>query len=230
MRGGTEDAAEKPMRSFLSLGLLWIAGLLPAEGVAPVAEFPFQFREGLIWISVTVPQSPEPLNFLVDTGAGVSTLSLQTAKRLGLKLGDRVRVRGVEASATGYWPQRISAKAGAVSLPEEYLAVDLCALSKACNCEVDGLLGADFFADRVVEIDFDARKVRVLKERADAVAGQVQLPLKVSRRALQVPVGINGEKPVWVRLDTGCASALHWVAKAAPTTEMLPRVSIPFSN
>ena len=61
----------------------------------PIAEIPFERREGLLWISVTVPQSRESLNFLVDTGAGVSTLSLHTAKRLGLKLGERVRVRGV---------------------------------------------------------------------------------------------------------------------------------------
>jgi hypothetical protein len=195
-----------------------------------MAEIPFEQREGLIWTAVTVPQSPQPLNFLVDTGAGVSTLSLQTSKRLGLKLGERVQVRGVEASTTGYWPQQISAKAGAVVLPVEYLAVDLCALSKACNCEVDGLLGADFFADRVVQIDFDARKIRVLKEREDAAAGEVQLPLRLSRRSMQVPVGVNGQQPVWMRLDTGCAAALHWVSNGARTDEASPRVSIGLSR
>lgn len=65
---------------------------------APVilAEFPFEYREGLLWIEVNIPQAEKPLNFLVDTGAGVSVINLNTARRIGLKLGQQVTVRGVE--------------------------------------------------------------------------------------------------------------------------------------
>src|SRR5678816_754064 len=66
-----------------------------------LAEFPFQFREGFLWIEVNIPQSKEPLNFLMDTGAGVSVINLSTAKRIGLKLGQEVMVHGVQAMLTG---------------------------------------------------------------------------------------------------------------------------------
>jgi len=98
--------------------MVFAAALLQLQA-APVslAEFPFQFREGLLWVEVTLPQSEKPLNFLLDTGAGVSVINLNTAKRIGLKLGQEVTVRGVQTMLTGYWQQRMSAKVGNVKLP-----------------------------------------------------------------------------------------------------------------
>jgi hypothetical protein len=30
-------------------------------------EMPFEFKEGLLWVKVTVPESAQPLNFLLDS-------------------------------------------------------------------------------------------------------------------------------------------------------------------
>ena len=62
------------------------------------------FREGLIWVEVNVPQSKEPLHFLLDSGASVSVLNLSTAQRLGLQLGPKVSVTAVATTLTGHWP------------------------------------------------------------------------------------------------------------------------------
>ena len=37
------------------------------------------------------------------------------------------------------------------------------------------------------------------------------LPLDVRHCGMRVPIRVNGAEPGWVRLDTGCASALEWV-------------------
>ena len=80
--------------------------LLSARAASPsLNEFHFEHRGGLIWVKVSVPQSAEPLNFLLDSGAGASVINLRTAQRLGVKLGQRVDVRGVGSSADGFWPQ-----------------------------------------------------------------------------------------------------------------------------
>ncbi len=72
--------------------MVYAVALLRAEAApTTLTEFPFEFREGLLWVEVNVPQSKKPLNFLVDTGAGVSVINLSTAKRIGLKLGREVR-------------------------------------------------------------------------------------------------------------------------------------------
>src|SRR5882724_8600563 len=182
----------------------------------PLAEFPFQYREGLLWIEVAVPQSDKPLNFLLDTGAGVSAINLNTAKRIGLKLGREVSVHGVETMLTGYWQQQMSAKVGSVQLPHEYLAIDLEKLSRSCERPVDGLVGMDFFRGRIVQIDFDAQKIRVLKSAKAEKTDEV-LSLDLRPCGMRVPVQVNDHKRQWVRLDTGCATALQWV-----TSEVRP--------
>ncbi len=190
------------------------AALLDTQAeTAPLAEFPFEFREGLIWLRVNVSQSAQPLNFLLDTGAGVSVIHLRTAQRLGLKSGERVKVRGVQSTVDGFWPQRLSAKVGGVALPKDFLAVDLGKLAKACGGAVDGLLGADFFIGRVVQIDFSAEKIRLLPANPSSGNGET-VALEVRRCGLRVPIRVNGGKPQGVRLDTGCVSSLQWVTSA----------------
>jgi predicted aspartyl protease len=197
------------IRSLVKWVLILAFPIRAASG--PIAECPFQFSEKLVWVDVTIPQSKEPLSFLLDTGAGSSVINLDTAKRIGLKQGSKVLVRGVESTLTGYWPERMSAHAGDIQLPEKFLAVDLGTLSRSCERPVDGLLGADFFRGRIVQIDFDARKIRWLKSSEPGNSTET-LPLQLRNGALRVPLIVNGREQQWVRLDTGCASALQWVS------------------
>jgi len=183
-------------------------------------EIPVPFRDGLLSVEVNCTQSPQPLHFLLDTGAGVSVINLSTAKRMGLKLGRQVTVHSVQAVLTGYWQQHVSAKVGDVPLPSEYLAVDLEKLSGSCERPVDGLVGADFFRGRTVQIDFEAQNIRLLKSdklrRADGA-----LPLQLRSCGMRVPITVNGHKRQWVRLDTGCASALQWVTSDVNRAECI---------
>lgn len=214
-----------------------LALLRASAAPTTLAEFPFEFREGFMWVEVSVPQSKEPLNFLVDTGAGVSVINLSTAKRIGLKLGREVLVHGVQTMITGYWQERMSAKVGDVKLPRDYLAVDLDKLSSSCERRrVDGLVGADFFRSRVVQIDFDAQKIRLLK-LAKGELPVASLPLQLRPCGMRVPISVNGRENQWVRLDTGCATALQWVTSGVRTEQCgqkmaigLAEISIPQSE
>lgn len=199
------------MRFWLCVIVVFFGRLLWAETAAsPASDLPIQFRDGLLWAEVSVPQSKEPLHFLVDSGASASVVNLSTAKRLGLKLGPRVSVTAVATTLTGHWPVMLSAKAGELELPDEYLALDLSKLSGACSRSVDGLIGADFFRDRVVEIDYTAQKLRVLA--ASPVAESTNaVPLETRPCGFRVAVSVNGGKSQWVRVDTGCATAFQWV-------------------
>lgn len=204
------------MRWLLCVILTFQVAFARGEATTPSStEFPFEYREGLLWIEVHVSQSEKPLNFLLDTGAGVSAINLKTAKRIGLKLGWRVDVRGVDTKMAGYWQQRMSVKVGDVTLPTEYVAVDLEKLSRSCERPVDGLLGADFFRDRVVQIDFVAQRVRLLNPE-DLEANGDALPLQLRSCGMRVPISVNGHQRQWVRLDTGCATALQWVTSEVP--------------
>lgn len=206
--------------------LTLMAALLRGQAAGlPAVEFPFEFREGLLWVEVTVPQEERPLHFLLDSGAGASVMHLDTAKRLQPKLGRKVAVQGVGAALTGYWLECPSARAGEVPLPTQFLALDLSRFGQACERPVDGLIGADFFHHRVVQIDFVASRIRLLPTTQGPGAGQT-LPMEVRSCGLRVPVRVNGQARQWVRLDTGCASALQWVTASLRPEHCTRRVAI----
>ena len=198
------------------------------------AEFPFELRDGFIWVKVVAKESATPLNFIVDSGAAVSTINSDSAKRLGLNGGQRVTVKGVGSSTVGYWPQRLVAHVDSVRLPKSYLVVDLCNLQASCQCRVDGLIGADFFDGKIVQLDFVTRNVRVLRS-AENIAGEV-IELKKRRNVWQVPLKVDRSATAWFRLDTGCATALQWVTADAPkiassrVTVALTEMSVPVTE
>jgi len=197
-----------------------------AAGMEPaVKEFPFEFRDGLIWMQARFVESAASHSFLLDSGAGLSVINLPTLRRIGSLSGRRVAVRGVGATTTGYWPQHLSASDGSLPVPNELLAVDLSELGHACRRTVDGLVGAEFFESHVVQIDFAARKIRLLPS-SEGLTTRAILPLAIHGRALRVPIRVNDGPPQWVRLDTGCAAALHWVTTRVRPEECNPGVSV----
>jgi hypothetical protein len=174
-----------------------------------LSESPFKLRAGLIWVQVDSPCGGNPLQFILDSGAEASVMDLQTARRLHLELGQPVTVRGITSTTLGFRTQSLPPRMGGVDLPTNFLAMDLSALSAACHRQVDGLVGADFFAGRVVQIDFARDKIRLLAKSKPGVKAEV-LPLRIQALRLRVPVEVVGLGKAWARLDTGCASALHW--------------------
>jgi hypothetical protein len=207
---------------------LSVFGATDPAGV--MKEIPFQFRDGFIWIEVTLLDAPKPLHFLLDTGAQVSVIDTSTAHRLGMKRGRAVTVAGVGATTTGCWTQAVDARAGRVQLPRNYLMLDLSKLSEACtNSTVDGIIGADFFHDRIVQVDFQQQAVRIL-HKPPAGIGMQLLPLKVRHCGMLVPVQVDNAKSEWVRLDTGCASALQWVTASVRAEGCTKRVAVALTS
>lgn len=200
------------MRLFYNALLLCFAVFSGAQAASPspVAAIPFEYSEGLLWVHIEVPQSIRPLNFLFDTGAEISVINADTAATLGLSAGGKIQVRGVEAITTGHWPVKLAATAGNVELPVKYLSLDLSQLSHSCRRPLDGLLGADFIKGKVVEIDFQSHLLRFM-DKISSAKSDIDLPLKKSDKCFCVPVRVNHQPQQWVRLDTGCATALQWV-------------------
>jgi hypothetical protein len=191
----------------------------------PACGFPFELREGLIWLKVQVQESPKPLNMLLDSGANYSVINLSTARRLRVKLGEPVKVQGVDTVTTGYWPQHLAASIQGAALPTNFLALDITELRQGSECVIDGLLGADFFATHVVRIDF-ARNRIFLDSAARSLNDEVEIPLRVKDESLQVPVCVNSGRQQWVRLDTGCNSAFHWVNADVQQRHSAPHVAV----
>jgi hypothetical protein len=204
------------MRIFCSALLICFATFSGAKAASPsqVTAIRFEYSEGLLWVQIEVPQSARPLNFLFDTGAEISVINAGTASALGLSGGAKIDVQGVQSTTTGYWPLKLKAKAGTVKLPAKYLSLDLSQLAQSCSRPLDGLLGADFIKGKVVEIDFQSHLLR-FKDKISPAKSDIDLPMKVTGRCFCLPLCVNDQPQQWVRLDTGCATALQWVTSDA---------------
>jgi Aspartyl protease len=174
-------------------------------------EIPFRYQDGLIWLKVELAGKNERLNFLLDSGASVSAIDLQTAHTHRVKLGDRQSVEGVSGQGFAYRVNDFRAMAGGIALPKSVLAIDLATVSECCQQHIDGIVGVDFFRDRIVRIDFDAGKICLLENCEVRTANCDTLPIKMCNGAFCVPVRIAGNPVQWMRLDTGCDSTLEWV-------------------
>ena len=148
------------MRVAPFLAILFCSTFLGLQPASAGTEIPFTFRAGMIWLKVSVAGQSTPLNFLLDSGAGRSVLHLGTAQRLGVKLGTRETVQGVDGRCAAYRVESFTASvASALPVRLEVLALDLSSVSEGCGARIDGLLGADFFRERIVQIDFAAQKI-----------------------------------------------------------------------
>lgn len=197
-------------RSLLQLVMAigFLARLQAGAGV--LAEIPLQSREGFLWLKVHVAGHGDPLNFILDSGAASSVVDITVAKQLKVKLGQFVSVQGVFSQTTGRRISQFSAQTAGISVPERIIAFDLRAIGAICHQRVDGLLGSDFFQGRIVEIDYRAMTMRILS-RAEPDARSTTLPMRISNGSFCIPVTVSGSRPQWMRVDTGCDSAMEWV-------------------
>lgn len=199
------------MRLARRLTFLVIALLALADHLHAATEIPFSYSDGLIWVKVRAAGQSTPLNFLLDSGAGASVLDLGAARRMGVKLGQSENVQGVEGRAVAYRVSKFDCTVGVVAAPRSFLALDLSGVSAGVSQRIDGLLGADFFRNRIVQIDFAAKKIRLLTSGELRATGCEVLPIANRNGAMCVRVGVAGQPCEWMRVDTGCSSALRWV-------------------
>jgi Aspartyl protease len=188
--------------------------LMPASGQSEVLhEIPFQYHDGLIWLKVCIVGKKEPLNFILDSGATVSAIDLQTAKTVGVLVGQRQPAEGVNGRDVAYRVDDFKATLMGIALPRSALAIDISRVSESCERHVDGIVGIDFFRNRIVRINFCADKICLLNNCETSTANCDMLPIKMYNGAFCVPVNIAGSPVQWMRLDTGCDAALEWVVK-----------------
>jgi hypothetical protein len=200
----------------LLVSALLVSLLLPASGESePCSKIPFQYRDGLIWVKVELAGKKEPLNFLLDSGASASVIDLKTAQTCKIHLEARQPVTGVNGPDIAYRVNGFKATMGGLPLPKSVLAIDLGNVSGVCDQHIDGILGFDFFRNRILRIDFSAGEVAFLKDCDPDPAKCDILPMKMSNGACCVPVRIGGNGEQWMRFDTGCDSALEWVPEGA---------------
>jgi hypothetical protein len=195
-----------------------------------VEEVAAQSRAGLLWVKVALPGRAETLSFVFDSGASHSVIDLRAARRLGLALGASRRVRGIGGMTTAHSVRGFAGRVGTQSLPGKLLALDLSTLDQPCCARVDGLLGADFLRDRIVQVDFKNQRLRFHDQDSFIPRGGQCLSVSLHGGAICVKAALNERPPQWMRVDTGCNSALVLAGPVVSHRRSTPRASLAVST
>jgi len=125
------------------------------------------------------------LDFILDTGAGNTSLDLNTAKRLGVKLGATFSVGGAgpsRVSAARVDDASVSVEGSSITQPV-VSAIDLSRLPRLEGHRIDGILGYDFISRYVVAIDYARHELRIYDQPAFHYDGPgVSVPLMLINR------------------------------------------------
>jgi hypothetical protein len=184
-----------------ALPLLLGAGAPEPPPAAVLATLPFLDSEepNRVYVDLAPESARRRLRFLLDTGATDSVVTPLAARAMG------VRVRRTKAD-----PYRRRTLLGRDVL----FHVDTRSSDTGSKTGWEyGLLGGSFLAEYVVEIDFEARRVRLLDADRYRVPESVDhpheavLPLEVVANRPGFEVVVNG-RPIDVLLDTGAPLGL----------------------
>jgi hypothetical protein len=185
---------------------------------APIT-LPFKMVTRHMVMPVTVNNS-RPLAFVLDTGNRMGVIDLERAKELGLTLGREVKVGGVGPQAiTGFAVQ--NARFNVVGLAEFTqpitLAIPLTPLAARFGHDFDGILGADFIREFVVEVNYQSRAITLHDRDAFEYSGRGEsIPVRLNSsghpliEAQVTPAGKGAISGTFViDLGSGGALALH---------------------
>jgi predicted aspartyl protease len=212
--------------AFIALSaLLVVAADAPSRAVvvqgaapAPVA-IPFELASRQIMVKVSVNRS-RPLSFVLDTGARLAIIRTDTAKALGLSLYGNVNSGGAgPGTQTG---NRVKDATWTLPGVDGFvqpitLALPLPFMPSALGRDVDGIIGGEFIRQFVLELDYDARLIKLHdRDRFTYIGHGSSLPLDFNSnghpvlRATVTPVGGKAvERQFLIDTGSGLALALH---------------------
>jgi hypothetical protein len=180
-----------------------------------VATVPFELINRHIVLQLKVNNS-RPLSFILDTGDQYAIIDLERAKELKLNMRGQVNVGGAGASLQkGAFVQDASfviQDLPGFSQPVT-MALPLGSLSPRMGRDFDGILGSEFIKEFVVEIDYQARLLKLHDKSSFSYTGKGEsIPIILSHGhplldAEVTPVGGQPLKGKFV-LDIGAGLAL----------------------
>jgi predicted aspartyl protease len=162
-------------------------------------HLPFDVIDGRIYVSARV-NGDGPFRFAIDTGAsGIGRADASLVSKLGLNVhGEGSTSDGVSIASAKLVTLKTLELGGLKRENVEVITRDYASrMSK--DAAFAGIIGREFFADGLLEIDYPARTLRFSRDRAVSSSDDGALPYE---RAFRVPVTINGIA-VTGNLDTG---------------------------
>lgn len=151
-----------------------------------------------------------PVEFLLDSGAGVTTVDRAYARTLGLPAGQKIEAMGAGGTVEAELVGGVTLAIGGVTLSNATVAVmDLSQVARALGRPMPVVLGRELFDNSVLTFDWAASTLIIADPKSFAAPpGARLLPLGRKDRLNTVEVSVAGLAPVTAFLDLGAGHAL----------------------
>ena len=195
-----------------------------------IDKIPIQIIDNLIFIQLHVNNNKEPLNFMFDSGAGITVIDHKISNELNLdisgtsKIGTSGKTIETKESLSNELTFSEKFKVADISL----IIMDLSHISEYLKVNVDGIIGFDLLKSAIVETNIDEMELLLFKNVNYTYSGNAN-PLKLielESNHFGLPVEIKskgGEKiiPLVVKIDTGAANYLTFHNEAVEKHELI---------
>ncbi len=185
----------------------------PAQNSSLPATIPVEVWGNHIFVRACV--DGRELDFILDTGAGNTSLDLNTAKRLGVKLGATFSVGGAgpsQVSAARVDDASVLVEGSSIT-QAVVSAIDLSRLPRIEGHRMDGILGYDFISRYVVAIDYARHELRIYDRPAFHYDGPgVSVPVTLINRFPHIDADVKLADGQTIRgrmvIDVGSSGSL----------------------
>ncbi len=181
-----------------------------------IDKVPIKLIDNLIFMEVRLNNSA-PLNFMFDTGAGVTVINTATANQLQLPISKEIKIgtsgktilSKISENNELFISEKFKIDSVSVAL------MDLSHISEYFKTEIDGIIGIDLLNETILETNMDAMEMRFFSNSDYTYSGQAE-PLKLiglESNHLGLPIEIvpKGKKEsiaLIIKIDTAADNYL----------------------
>lgn len=186
------------MRKYIVFAALFFASILGySQGQKPIQSIPFEVFGDHIFIKVKVDGS-EPLDFIFDTGDGLTVISNDVATKLNLKANQTVKKTSAGGTVTGALIDHNKLEIGQLEIEDiEVYSLDLNHLERLIGRNIDGIIGFDLLDKHIVQIDYSRMEFEIYDNNTFLYNGDgMEFDLKLTSYIPHIPCTVklnNGE-------------------------------------
>ncbi|MDD3080257.1 MAG: aspartyl protease family protein [Paludibacter sp.] len=205
-------------------------------GSRPVATLPFDIVGSYVVVTIRINNSG-PLRFILDSGVSHTIITeLMQGDSIALQYTTERNIRGLggaldlKAYLSPVNTLHINKKLKLENKTVFVLENDIFNLSRQTGTKINGLLGADFFQDFIVNIDYNTRKIRFYKpDNFKVPRGYGIMPMYIENQKMYIHLSVMETderfRTIKMLIDTG-AELSAWFQTLTNKAINIPEKSI----
>lgn len=211
----------------IAIAAVLYAGVALAQ--KPVASFPFEQFGSHSFIKVKINNSEE-LDFIFDTGDGLTVLNINRAKQLGMASGADATTTSAEGTISGKLVKHNEISVGGAEIHNvKVYETSLNHLEISIGRDIDGIIGYDILKNYVVSMNYDKKKIELYDPSGYNYKGKgkvmsINLTSFIPHIAGQVTLS-NGEQVKGeFFVDTGAKATVDFNTPFVETNQLASKV------